>query len=334
MNLIEKTIFGLKVFWHSLFLGLRSADATMQQQTNGDGGEEINQKVKPGGVFADMLEQKVTQEVEELRDKHYRVYREANKFDRGTLSLTEKVIINESGQPETVLEFKGNVKRKRKEDFMQHPPVFNHEGYNLRVIQDVKQYGKSSQIDTIYIPEGLYDFDTNINIERDYIPRFAIEKFSKKIVVWNDEDNKRAIVDIYTPSDASQFGKIDAILISNLHKIRNEGIMKSDITDIDEISWVTEHAWNSEDMFEFKYDDIEFKSIALYDGSFVLSFDCNIVEDGFDLTAKYKTKELDEKYKYEAPKGDGIDIFAADRRAKRDNKLDMDDMSPATFKLN
>ena len=86
-----------KLFWHSLFYGLRAADSVMQSQTSGEEGVEINEQVKPSGVYADMLEQKVTKEVEELRDKHYRILKEADKYDVGTLSLTEEEIINEEG---------------------------------------------------------------------------------------------------------------------------------------------------------------------------------------------------------------------------------------------
>lgn len=326
----------VEMFVRSLFIGMKAADDVISTQSSGENGIEVNQQIKPGGVFSDMLETKVTKEVEELRDKSYRVYREANNYDRGSLSLEEETIINEKGEEETVLNFTGNVKKKTKIDFMKRPEVFEKERFVLRVIQDVKHFEKSSMFSP-EIPNGIYDFDTNLSIERDFLPRFEIEKFAKKIVVRNNEDGgTRAEIDIYVPSEASQFGKIDAILIANLHRMRKEKNYRSDITDFSSISWVTDHAWNCEDMCSFKYDDCKLIDIILFDGSFVLTFDCNIVEEGVDLTAKYKTKELDEKYKYESPKHDGIDIFTIKRNMDKDKKkseIDLSNIGPSTFSI-
>ena len=327
----------IKLFWHSLFYGLRAADSVMQSQSNGVEGIEINEQVKPSGPYADMLEQKVTKEVEELRDKHYRVLKEADKYDASTLTLKEEEIINEEGKLETVLTFSGGVRRKTKEDFMKHTPVFEKEGnYLLRVIQDNKHYEKQSMFNNYYTPNGLYDYDTLITIDRgDIIPRFEIEKFAKKVVVRNVLDTDRAEVDFYLPTEAGQFTKTDAILVSNLYQMFESKNLKSDITDIRGIEWNCDHAWNADDLNLFKYDDIKPLEMNVFDGNFVITFDCHIVENGTDITEKFKTKDLDEKYKYKAPKEGGVSIMAAERRAKEDEKkeIDTENMGATTFKL-
>ena len=336
MNGLKKLSANARILWHSLFYGMKAADVAMQSQASGEeGGTEINQKVKPTGAFADMLEQKVTKEVEELRDKHYRVLKEADKYAPGTLSLQEVDIINEKGEEETIVVFSGNVKKKTKADFIKHPPVFEKQGsYILRVIQDVKHYEKSSMF-TNDVPRGLYDFDTNITIRRDIIPRFEIEKFAKRVVVRNIIDTDRAEVDIYLPTEPGQFSKIDAILVSNLHQMFDSKNMKSDITDITELEWNCDHAWNASDLDLFKYDDMKPIEINVFDGSFVITFDCHIVEDGMDVTEKFKTKELDEKYESKAAKDTGVNIFAAERRAKADEKkeIDLNNINGTTMKL-
>ena len=337
MKTLKKLKNDVKLAWHSLFYGLRAADSVMQSQTSGEDGVEINDKVKPSGPYADMLENKVTKEVEEVRDKMYRVYREANKYDRGTLSLTEEEIINEKGEKETVLTFTGDVKKKTKVDFMKHPPVFEKEGFKLRVIQNVihMQKGSSFAPELSTLTEGVYDYETNLTIERNFIPRFEIEKFAKKVVVRNrEEGGDRVEVDLYVPAEASQFGKIDAMLIANLHRMRREKNYRSDITDFNSISFYSEHAWNSEDMCEFKYDDPHLIDIVIYDGSFVLTFDCNVVEDGRDIVEKYRTDELDYKYQHQLPK-DNANIMAVQRRVEKDNnnEIDLDNLTNTTFKL-
>ena len=326
---MTKVVNDARLFWHSLFYGLRAADSVMQNQTSGEDGVEINKQVKPSGPYADMLEQKVTKEVEELRDKHYRVLKEADKYDVGTLTLTE----DETGN----LTFSGTVKKKTKADFMKHAVVFEKEGpYRLRVIQDNKLYEKEGMFNNVYEPKGLYDYDTLLTIDRgDIIPRFEIEKFTKKVVVRNVLGTDRAEVDFYLPTDAGQFTKTDAILVSNLYTMFETKNLKSDITDINGIEWNSDKAWNADDLNLFKYDDIKPLEINVFDGNFVITFDCHVVFDGKDITEKFKTKELDEKYKYQAPKDGPTDIMAASRRTKKEEnkEIDTDNLGSTTFKL-
>ena len=78
MNGLKKLSANARILWHSLFYGMKAADVAMQSQASGEeGGTEINQKVKPTGAFADMLEQKVTKEVEELRDSYCKIVADA-----------------------------------------------------------------------------------------------------------------------------------------------------------------------------------------------------------------------------------------------------------------
>jgi hypothetical protein len=113
--------------------------------------------------------------------------------------------------------------------------------------------------------------------------------------------------------------------------------LRSDLTDFISIEWYSDKAWNSDDVCLFKYDDIKFIGADIFDGSFVLSFDCNIVNDGTDLTEKFKTKELDEKYSEESQKQEIVDVFAYVRREERkkekNKEIDTDNLSNTTLKL-
>ena len=76
----------------------------------------------------------------------------------------------------------------------------------------------------------------------------------------------------------------------------------------------------------------------LFDGSFVLTFDCNVVNDGTDLTEKFKTKELDDKYAEEAPKQEAIDIFTLMRHEKKkegknQKEVDVNNLNDTTLKI-
>lgn len=281
-----------------------------------DSDVEINQNLRSGGVMNDLLEQKVTQEVEEVRDKHYRVYEESKNVDTSTITMVER--------PDGELEFIGadkKMKKKTKLDFEKRIKVYGEDELPVRTIQDNFDTAKHTMIYNAEMPNGLYDYDTTLTIKRNgFISRFEIEKFVLKMVVRQEEGAKRAKVDLYLPIMASQFGKIDAILISNLHTIEETKNFRSDIINFDEMSWVSYKAWNSKDLCRFVYDDIKPESINRFDGHFVITFDCNIVEDGTYIPKKFEKKKLTEKYKSEAPKRDGIDLGTLMRRQKREEE--------------
>lgn len=323
-NFFYRIWLGIRLALHFVFYGMESANKLMTEQGGKDDGHEgINQTIGGGGVFDDMLEEKVTDEVIELRDKHYRVIKEADTYDPTTIVMQ----FDENGDP--VFSNTNRLKKKTKEFFMKHSPVFNDDdNLIIRTIQDNKHMETEKSLVSInedgsdlYIPKGLYDYETTLTIgRRDIIPRFYIEKFVTKVCVRQKNEAERALVDMYLPTQASQFGKIDAILISNIYSIWQEHNLKSDITDILSIEWVSDKGWNADDLCLFKYDDVKYIGCNIFDGSFVLTFDCKIVSDGKYIPEKYITKELTEKYENEAPKSKSTDLFAAGRRTEREKK--------------
>ena len=333
-NLKQKGVF----LWHSLFHGMSGAEKAILSPKSDDNQIGVVQQIGGGGVFADMLEEKETQQVVEMRDKYYRVYKESDNYDTSTITIVSE---DENG---VVFGNTNGLKKKTKGDFIKHPPVYNPNNLQLRTIQDNKHIEKKKSLLSINessdsineLIATANDFDVTLTIERDGItPRFFLEKYTKKIVVF--ENNDRAIVDLYIPSEASMFGKIDAMLIANLHRMKDEKTLKSDLTDIIGFEWYSDKAWNTGDVCLFKYDDIKFIGIDIFDGSFVLSFDCNIVENGRYLAEKFITKELDEKYATEAAKSDVIDIFAYNRKLDRGKSkkqgVDINNLGNTTLKL-
>lgn len=313
----SKILVTIKLLWFSLFYSMESANKMILSQSSGDNDAMIQQTIKGGGgPINDMLEQRVTKEVEELREKHYRILKEADKYDTSTIKMT----FDEDGNPIFTAD---RLHKKSKSDFMKHCDVLNENDLKIRTIQDNKKFEKKGSIlnydettKDLHIPNGLYDYDTTLEIERDGIlPRFEIEKFVTKIVVKEYmEDNSRVIVDFYIPTMASQFGKIDAIFVSNMHTMFETKNFRSDILDFKTIKWYSDKAWNSTDLCLFEYDDIKPISMNVFDGSFVISFDCHVVNDGKYIPQKYMTKEMDEKYETLAPKSNAADLFAGLRR--------------------
>ena len=344
MTFFKKIRTNISILWHSLFRGLAAADAVMESQGSvGADGSEIVQQKSGGGVFADMLQEKVTKEAEETRDKNYRILREADKYDTSSIKMS----VDENGEV-TFTGTSSRLKKKTKADFIKHPPVYEEEGTRLRTIQDNKTFktkqtlygGANAQFaeeDMSHMYNNL-DFDTTLTVTRDFIPRIPIDKFITKMVVRITESEERSFVDLYLPTKAGQFSKLDAIMVGNIYQMWETGNLKSDITEFKTIEWYSEKAWNSEDLCLFKYDDPKLVKISIFDGSFVLTYDCHVIDEGTDIVAKYKTKELDERYEANAPKKASTDIFAImnHEKVKKETdttEIDLSDLGTTTLKL-
>ena len=332
-NIYKRYLANIKFLWHSLFRGMASADRIIEAPLGSTDGVEVIQEVCGGGVYKDMLQGKVTQQVAEMRDKYYRIIKEADKYDTSNIGM----IINPDNEDDIqFVNTTDSLKKKTKSDFMKHCEVYNKEGLPLRTIQDNKHLERHGSIGTFELPKGIYDYDTTLMILRDGItPRIELEKFATKIVV-RTKGEGRAYVDLYLPTSPGQFSKIDAILISNLKNMWDTKNFRSDLTDFTGFEWYSYHAWNSPEFCLFKYDDIHLVDIDIFDGNYVLVFDCNIVNDGTDMTERLKTKEVDEQYKMKSPKKDAIDIFTLKRRMDKEEKkgdIDTENLFSTTFKL-
>jgi hypothetical protein len=297
MKIFKRIYDKLKITWSLLFFAMKGADNVIFGHTESNGESVFERHDSAGGVFQDLLEEKVTQEVEELRDKNYRVLRESDLYDTSDIDLQ----MDEHGN---ITEFK-NAKRLRKKtkyDFQQHIPVFD--GDNAVIIQDNRKFDSETENHT-----AIYDFETLLDVTRDGItPRFEIEKFVTKIVVRNGNDDKSMFVDLYVPSEASQFGKIDAMLIANIYRMWESKDYRSDIVDFTGFEFVSYKAWGTEDLFQYRFNNPKLIDIKVFDGSFVLVFDCTVGVFGKYIPEKFKTESLDKKYKEKAPKGDIFEI--------------------------
>ena len=331
-NLFRRYLGKMEFLWHSLFKGMAAADRVIEAPVGSTDGVEVIQEVGGGGVYKDLLQGKVTQQVAEMRDKYYRVIKEADKFDTSSI----RMVINPDNEDDIQFANTGeSLRKKTKADFEKHCEVYNKENLPIRVIQDNKHIEKHGSIDTFELPKGLYDYDTTISISRDGItPRIELEKFVTKIVV-RTKGEGRAYVDLYLPTMPGQFSKLDAIMVSNLKTIWETRDMRSDLTDFSGFEWYSYHAWNSPEFCLFKYDDVHFVDIDIFDGSYVLTFDCNTVNDGSDMTESLKKPEVDMQYKNKAPKKDAIDLFTLQRhiRSEETEEIDIENLSSTTFKL-
>lgn len=281
---INKIYNNFKLFWYSLFMGMKSVDSIMtnNQKTQDGSGYEVSDSAG-GGVFKDILEEKVTQEVQELRYASYEVAKQSKKYRYIGNGKVVKKTDNQLIQKHGILEESDNL------------PIILIQDNNL-ICQDVLSILNEVNNDK----NKNYFNEYNIKIKRSLFPRFLIEKYVKKLVLKQSDGNY--VIDLYCSKYPSQFSeKKDKAFLSEIKRIKDGIIKNSDILDFDEIKFVTSNAWGIDDWYNFSFKEFEFYDILEFDGNYVIRFGCqsdvfmeNILDKVYSETAveKYENKSL------------------------------------------
>jgi hypothetical protein len=307
----------IKVFIHALFWGMRSADTVISSQVNGEE-QEVNHKLELGGsVYSDMLQEKETQRVQEFRDATYRVFREADKYK---VKLSGIGVDGENLDDEN--SFITAEATKKTDTWEVKVPHLKTNGYKTILIQGAKDYDNdtNTRMKEAMTGEGIDSLDSlifKIEYKDGVTPKFHVERYIQKIVI-KENTNGEYLADLYFSEYARQFVKRDSLFIAELNKIFQK-LEKPIIFDvIDSITFVTDKAFGSENLHKKIISDLEYQTTEIFDGNFVVEFKC-VVKD-VDVVEKYKTKELDEKYKVMAPKHEAVDLMALMRKTEKEEE--------------
>lgn len=318
----NKIKLSIILFFHGLFQGLRSADAAMLSQVSGEDGndQEISHKLEINSVYKDLLREQKTQEVLELIDKSYRVAREADKYEVTLLGDLSDGSVGSDKELSAIAVKKVAMK------YDKHPEVFNKKGYHVTLIQDNKKIQKYNvfSLTSENVMEALNsnggDFVTLLDLEYDgFTPRFALQNFVKKMVVRETKAGKTKL-DLYISAEAGQFTKTDAILIAELHRIKDNELKKTDFLDISSASFTTDKAYGADDNITYFFSNLKFDKITVFDNNFVLTFDVGKLQT-VDIVEKHKTESLTKKYEEIAPKKNEISIEDYGAIERREQKL-------------
>ena len=317
IGFFKRIILGVRLFFHGLFWGLRDADLTISSQKDGND-EEVNHKLEVGRtVYDDLLVGEETQQVKELRDASYRVFREADKYDVEVLGM-ERDGANFDNE-NTVLS--AQVKKKSIE-VKPRIDTLKTKGYKTILVQDAKEYENDikTREQEALSGEEIDDVKTliyNITYKDNITPRFRIERYIKKLVV-EESKGKRHRLSLYFSIYARQFVKRDSLFIAELNRIFKNEQHEHDFNEIEKIEFVSDKAFGVESLHQISISNIKYKDIKIFDGNFVVTFTCKYSCD--DATAKYHTEELDEKYEKKALKHDSVDIITLSRRIEKEEQ--------------
>ena len=233
----------------------------------------------------------VTQEVENLRWRLYKVL-------EATDTLSSIIIgYDDDGYP--IVETK-EVSKKQQKILLNKVKLDEYDNYELELVVD------NSPI-TISTTDSIVDEITSENhssnlkperpvkVVREFIPKFEIEKYTKKINI-RDIDGKNKLIEFYISKYPDLYDKRSTLLISEIKKIINNP-KSSNILDIDGIGFITYKTFGVKDFMEYHYKVNGFDKLVEFDGNYIIKFKSEVILNGEYLLEKYRMKDLDAKYK-------------------------------------
>lgn len=281
--------FKIKIFFHYLFIGMRSADNELSTgaKEGASDGSSIEQKKEQDSLYAAMLRGEVTQEVKEARHEMYYAERRSHDY-----------IYNGGGHAKKrnkLFDYDGKVERSDGNPILivqdNYHDQASLEDYGISM--DVVKQSGTSAYSTIKM-EGISKKEYTISIERDFIPKFKIEEFTKKIVI-KDLGEKR-ILDIYVSKYPVEFDRRSRLFTNMIEEIY-QGNTRSELLDFVSLSFISRNAYGADDLTLYVFNDFEFHDIIDYDGNYVLRFTCtpvqckDLVSEFYDETAARKSEE-------------------------------------------
>ena len=290
MNKIKRFLFNI---WYGLPFGLKGADnEIMGTKTANDGNISIGQEVSDERVAKHLLKGEVTQEVEELRYRTYRVDNEAKNYKY----LGNGVAVKEDAHVD-------NSKRTRFK-FTQ-----DNESICESVSDTLKQVGK-------YGTEK-YRFEIGYN----GFVRFKLEKFITKIDVNINEENGLIETSLHFNTEPNPYDSASMPMINELKKLfdvkdeytANRNEIASSVLYV---SFTTYKANNEEDFVNYSFvNGAKFKSFKQEGYEFILTYTWNeYIRLPLDLEAKYYSKSMAEKYEKKERKNVDVTITPTERK--------------------
>ena len=281
-------------FLYGLPFGLKAADTEIMGSRQIDSnGTTINQEVSDERVAKHLLKGEVTQEVEELRYRTYKVENESKNYKY----LGNGVAIKEN-----------NVEKK------QEKTKFKFTQDNENICESVSETLK--QVGNYGIERYRFEIDYNSFV------RFKVEKFMTKIDVDINEEVGKIETTLHfstepNPYDAASMPFINEIKQLLDVKTEYEASRHEISSSIVNISFTTYKAHNEDDFVNYCFiNGAKFKSFRQEGYEYLLTFEWNeYMRVPLDLESKYYSKSMAEKYAKKERKN--VDVSLAQGERKR-----------------
>ena len=289
MNKIKKIFLNL---WYGLPFGLKAANDEIMGGGEADqAGTEINQQVSDKRVAKHLLKGEVTQEVEELRYRTYKVANESEKY---------KYL----GNGVAVKEEKEKQKDKTRFKFSQ-----DNENICESVLSAMNQVGKYG------IEKYRFEIDYNTFV------RFKVDKFAKSVDVDIDEKIGKVETTLHFSTEPDPYDAASMPFINELKKLLTAKseyeISRNEIaTSIYNLSFTTYKAYNEDDLVNYSFiKGGKFKEFKQKDYEYLLTLTWDeYLRLPVDLESKYYSKSMAEKYAKKEKKDVALEMVNAERK--------------------
>ena len=265
-------------FLYSLPFGMKGADDEIfsQKASSNSDNVGVHQVINENKLSKDLLKGEVTQQVEELRYRDYKVSRESKKY-----------------------KYLGNGIAVKKDTF--DLTTSRH------IIQENKLIVKTvfDELKRVGTEEYATD-EYTLNIVYKHFPKFKLEKYCYlyELVDDGEKDGTLTLRFENRPSN----GKIDTYtFIKELEYIFSNLSKENDYSEIEMVKFVTYNCVGEDDLVEYTLRDLRLVSIVEVDKEYRISFKYHYIERN-DLTEKFYSKSMDEKYQNKEKKELVLDL--------------------------
>ena len=291
MNKFRKIMLNL---WYGLPFGLKGADTEIMGSKNIDSnGSTINQEVSDKRVAKHLLKGEVTQEVEELRYRTYKVENESKNYKY----VGNGIAIKENEKPK--------VEEKTKFKFTQD---------NENICESV--LSAMSQVGSYGIDRYRFEIDYNSFV------RFKIEKFATKVDVRINDELGEITTILHFNTEPNPYDATSMPFINELKKLLDvKGeyeISRNEIaSSIMNFSFSTYKADNEDDFVNYSFiNGGKFESLKQERYEYLLTLSWGeYLRLPLNLESKYYSKTMAEKYAKKEKKEVAPEMVNSERKA-------------------
>jgi hypothetical protein len=244
-----------------------------------------------GTLLDSLLHGELTQEVKNLRWRTYKIYKEMSKY-KPTFSYLND---DDDNPPEMI-----NIETVDKKKYIKNIKVDDYDNYDLELsFNNIRS--TLNLTDAIETEITLKDYDAKIKgdvslkINRNFIPKFYIENFTKKLNI-RTIDDKNKLLEFYVSKYSDMYNPQTNVFINQIKKIINNGPSNHNFLEFDEVGFMTNNTIGADDFLLYTYDNIFFDKIVEFDGYYVIKFKAKVLINGEDLLKDFVQEELEKKY--------------------------------------
>ena len=294
MNL--KKWFNKKFSTLLIVVGNVEKDSLNQKSDELEGGVNKFQKIGQGTLMDNLIKGEVTQEVEDLRWRNYKVLKNSEGLTADINGDEIKVKKREK--------YSAMLRKVKIDDFDSYPLEISFDNNKITLsTYDVIDKSVFS-VETLdknslgVIKKSDHDSNTKrskpLKVFREDLHRFKIEDYTNKLNI-RDIDGKNKLIEFYVSEYPDKYNKKTNLFISQIKKAKNNPRL-CDFLGINEIEFIGDKTPGARDLHKYKYKINVFDKIIKYDGHYVIKFKSEVMVNGEYLLEKFRSDGLDERY--------------------------------------